>query len=234
MRSTPPLPLPLSARSPSSRGHPQRAPATSHRHHYDGGTCFHHAADAPQGRARRSRRIARHLRDHHVRPGADAARGDLADSRGDEVGLQLEEERLRNASASAALRGGNRHDGSQPPRLCRSRRHAASCWPALGAQPQRQGERHLRIRPGMARQPIRFALEPALTLGKGPHHTAAGRQIFGAIGDSAPDRWGRVLIQREERRKAREESARRARCSSRLPARRRRHRPPGRVALRRT
>jgi serine/threonine-protein kinase HipA len=53
--------------------------------------------------------------------------------------------------------------------------------------------------------PLRFALEPALTLGKGPHHTAAGRQIFGAIGDSAPDRWGRVLIQREERRKAREE-----------------------------
>ena len=53
--------------------------------------------------------------------------------------------------------------------------------------------------------PSRFALEPALTLGKGPHHTAAGRQIFGAIGDSAPDRWGRVLIQREERRKAREE-----------------------------
>jgi serine/threonine-protein kinase HipA len=53
--------------------------------------------------------------------------------------------------------------------------------------------------------PLRFALEPALTLGTGPHHTAGGRQIFGAIGDSAPDRWGRVLIQREERRKAREE-----------------------------
>lgn len=53
--------------------------------------------------------------------------------------------------------------------------------------------------------PFRFALEPALTLGTGPHHTAAGRLIFGAIGDSAPDRWGRVLIQREERRRAREE-----------------------------
>jgi serine/threonine-protein kinase HipA len=53
--------------------------------------------------------------------------------------------------------------------------------------------------------PSRFALEPALTLGKGPHHTVAGRQIFGAIGDSAPDRWGRVLIQREERRNARED-----------------------------
>lgn len=51
--------------------------------------------------------------------------------------------------------------------------------------------------------PLRFPLEPALTLGKGPHHTPAGRQIFGAIGDSAPDRWGRVLIQREERRRAR-------------------------------
>jgi serine/threonine-protein kinase HipA len=53
--------------------------------------------------------------------------------------------------------------------------------------------------------PSRFALEPALTLGKGAHHTAAGRLIFGAIGDSAPDRWGRALMQREERRKAREE-----------------------------
>jgi serine/threonine-protein kinase HipA len=59
--------------------------------------------------------------------------------------------------------------------------------------------------PAWLANPFRFALEPALTLGKGPHHTAAGRLVFGAIGDSAPDRWGRVLIQREERRKAREE-----------------------------
>lgn len=50
--------------------------------------------------------------------------------------------------------------------------------------------------------PSRFALEPALTLGKGPYHTTAGHSLFGAIGDSAPDRWGRTLIQREERRKA--------------------------------
>ncbi|MEO9160805.1 MAG: HipA domain-containing protein [Casimicrobiaceae bacterium] len=53
--------------------------------------------------------------------------------------------------------------------------------------------------------PLRFALEPALGLGKGPQHTVAGRSLFGAIGDSAPDRWGRVLIQREERRKARQQ-----------------------------
>ncbi len=55
------------------------------------------------------------------------------------------------------------------------------------------------------RHPDRFALEPALTLGTGLHHTAPGRAIFGAIGDSAPDRWGRALIQREQRRQARAE-----------------------------
>jgi serine/threonine-protein kinase HipA len=54
--------------------------------------------------------------------------------------------------------------------------------------------------------PRRFALEPALVLSHGPQHTAAGRRLFGAFGDSAPDRWGRLLIQREERRKAREEN----------------------------
>jgi serine/threonine-protein kinase HipA len=56
------------------------------------------------------------------------------------------------------------------------------------------------------RDPRRFALEPALVLSHGPQHTAAGRRLFGAFGDSAPDRWGRLLIQREERRKAREEN----------------------------
>jgi serine/threonine-protein kinase HipA len=54
------------------------------------------------------------------------------------------------------------------------------------------------------KHPSRFALEPALVLSHGRHHTAAGRRLFGAIGDSAPDRWGRLLIQREERRKARD------------------------------
>lgn len=45
-----------------------------------------------------------------------------------------------------------------------------------------------------------FALEPALTLGPGPFHTTPGKPLFGAIGDSAPDRWGRVLMRRAERR----------------------------------
>ena len=53
--------------------------------------------------------------------------------------------------------------------------------------------------------PGRFALEPALHLGPGPFHTSAGNALFGAIGDSAPDRWGRVLMRRAERRHAESE-----------------------------
>src|SRR5579863_5122589 len=48
----------------------------------------------------------------------------------------------------------------------------------------------------------RFSLEPALEVGPGPFHTAADKALFGAIGDSAPDRWGRVLMRRAERRRA--------------------------------
>lgn len=51
--------------------------------------------------------------------------------------------------------------------------------------------------------PLRFSLEPALSLDPGPFHTE--RALFGAIGDSAPDRWGRVLMRRAERRRAEKE-----------------------------
>ena len=50
--------------------------------------------------------------------------------------------------------------------------------------------------------PNKFALEPALFLGLGSHHTPKEKVIFGAIGDSAPDRWGRMLMRRAARRKA--------------------------------
>lgn len=53
--------------------------------------------------------------------------------------------------------------------------------------------------------PERFALEPALTLAPGPFHTQPEKALFGAIGDSAPDRWGRVLMRRGERRRAERE-----------------------------
>lgn len=50
----------------------------------------------------------------------------------------------------------------------------------------------------------RFPLEPALMLGPGPFHTSTDKPLFGALGDSAPDRWGRVLMRRAERRRAEE------------------------------
>lgn len=59
--------------------------------------------------------------------------------------------------------------------------------------------------PGWLQHPARFSLEPALQLGPGPFHTAADLPMFGAIGDSAPDRWGRALMRRIERRRAERE-----------------------------
>jgi len=52
------------------------------------------------------------------------------------------------------------------------------------------------------RRPDRFAIDPVLQLGPGPFHTPADKAMFGAIGDSAPDRWGRLLMRRAERRRA--------------------------------
>jgi hypothetical protein len=51
--------------------------------------------------------------------------------------------------------------------------------------------------------PGRFALEPGLSLGAGTFHTQNSLSLFGALGDSAPDRWGRVLMRRQEERRAR-------------------------------
>jgi serine/threonine-protein kinase HipA len=55
------------------------------------------------------------------------------------------------------------------------------------------------------RHPARFALEPALTLGPGAFHTTPDAPLFGAIGDSAPDLWGRALMRRMARREAERE-----------------------------
>ena len=51
----------------------------------------------------------------------------------------------------------------------------------------------------------RFSIEPALTLTAGAFPPQAGQPIFGSIGDSAPDTWGRRLMQRAERRLAKRE-----------------------------
>jgi serine/threonine-protein kinase HipA len=50
--------------------------------------------------------------------------------------------------------------------------------------------------------PARFSLEPALVLSRGAFAPSDGKSIFGSIGDSAPDTWGRSLMQRSERRSA--------------------------------
>ncbi len=47
-----------------------------------------------------------------------------------------------------------------------------------------------------------FSLEPSLVVGAGTFHPGGDREMFGSIGDSAPDTWGRRLMQRAERRRA--------------------------------
>lgn len=51
----------------------------------------------------------------------------------------------------------------------------------------------------------RFSLEPALAMTRGAFAPTSGLTVFGSIGDSAPDTWGRRLMQRAERRAAERE-----------------------------
>lgn len=53
--------------------------------------------------------------------------------------------------------------------------------------------------------PERFSIEPALVLTRGGFAPPQGQTIFGSLGDSAPDTWGRRLMQRAERRLADQE-----------------------------
>lgn len=55
--------------------------------------------------------------------------------------------------------------------------------------------------------PEAYALDPALPLVTGALQTPIGRALFGAFADSLPDRWGRTLIQRAERARAKAAAA---------------------------
>lgn len=55
------------------------------------------------------------------------------------------------------------------------------------------------------KMPNRFSLDPALQLSKGAFHASVDKPLFGAIEDSAPDRWGRLLMRRAERKFAAKE-----------------------------
>lgn len=76
----------------------------------------------------------------------------------------------------------------------------------LHRQARRGGEAvAFEYHPDWLTDPDRFSLEPALTLNRGAFAPAAGLAMFGSIGDSAPDTWGRRLMQRAERRRAERE-----------------------------
>ncbi len=52
--------------------------------------------------------------------------------------------------------------------------------------------------------PRAYDLEPALPRVSGAQHTAVGTAMFHSFADSSPDRWGKVLISKAERRRAKE------------------------------
>jgi serine/threonine-protein kinase HipA len=54
-------------------------------------------------------------------------------------------------------------------------------------------------------RPGAYELDPLLPLVEGSQQTPANRTIFGAFSDAAPDRWGRRLIGRAERRRVKRE-----------------------------
>ena len=73
----------------------------------------------------------------------------------------------------------------------------------LYRQPRRGGEAvAFEYHPDWLKNPDRFSIEPALVLGGGAFTPPNGVTLFGSIGDSAPDTWGRRLMQRAERRAA--------------------------------
>jgi serine/threonine-protein kinase HipA len=53
--------------------------------------------------------------------------------------------------------------------------------------------------------PEAFQFDPTLPLNRGTLHPGANKAMFGTLGDSAPDTWGRSLMRRRERRAAEDE-----------------------------
>lgn len=76
-------------------------------------------------------------------------------------------------------------------------------WTRRGGQTRNRESASFEFDPEWLADPIHHALGPALPATAGAFHTAEGRALFGALGDSAPDRWGRRLIARNEARRAR-------------------------------
>ncbi len=79
----------------------------------------------------------------------------------------------------------------------------------LRRHPGRQRERvTYEHDPDWLRSPEAFQFDPILPLRRGPLHPGAGKEMFGTLGDSSPDTWGRRLMDRRERRLAEREGRR--------------------------
>ncbi len=61
---------------------------------------------------------------------------------------------------------------------------------------------------GWLNSPDAFQFDPTLPLRQGTLHPGEGKEMFGTLGDSAPDTWGRRLMDRRERRLAQHENRR--------------------------
>lgn len=95
---------------------------------------------------------------------------------------------------------------------------ATDVYVSVGGADVSTGTLHMRSRRGtetasfvyatayLAR-PDAYALDPDLPLTTGSQHTPPGRATFGAFADTAPDRWGRTLVLRAERARARAASS---------------------------
>lgn len=59
--------------------------------------------------------------------------------------------------------------------------------------------------PEWIRDKENFSIDPSLPIGPGTFRPPAGQEMFGTLGDSAPDTWGRTLMRRRERRAAERE-----------------------------
>ena len=55
-------------------------------------------------------------------------------------------------------------------------------------------------------QPVRFNIDPHLSLDKGVFHPRPNISNFGMLLDSSPDRWGQTLMKRREAQQAKDEN----------------------------
>ena len=67
--------------------------------------------------------------------------------------------------------------------------------------------------PEWLHSPRAFAIDPELQLGAGAYHPGRDRSLFGIFRDTAPDRWGRVLMERREAIEAEKEKRKAQRLS---------------------